>query len=123
VAKEYVASRTRDDGALIISRLAGAAEDMEEALAVNPYDLEDVSDALHRAAEMTLKEKTERMRALRRRVLTRDIHWWLREFLGAAGHSIPRGALRRIRTRSSASALEPASWIQSVGATVAREPD
>src|SRR2546425_13723 len=123
VAKEYVASRTRDDGALIISELAGAAEELEEALVVNPYDLEQVSDRLRRATEMTLKEKVERMQALRRSVLSRDIHWWLREFLAAAGHSLARGTLRRIRSRSSASALEPATWIQSVGAAGARDPD
>jgi len=123
VAKEYVASRTRNDGALIISELAGAAEEMEEAMVVNPYDLEEVSDSIRRAIDMPLKEKSERMRALRRGVLDHDIHWWLHEFLGAAGRSLAPLAYRRTPARSSATAGETATWIQSVGAAGAREAE
>jgi trehalose 6-phosphate synthase/phosphatase len=121
VAKEYVASHTRDDGVLIISELAGAAEELEEALIVNPYDLEAVSDALRRAMDMTLKEKTERMRALRRRVQSRSIHWWVREFLREAGCSLAPPSLRRGAPRPAGFPSEPAAWIQPVGRYGTRE--
>ncbi len=115
VAKEYVASRTRNDGVLIISELAGAAEELVEALVVNPYDLEGLADTLHRAMDLTLKDKTERMQALRRRVLSRDINWWVREFLGAAGYPLHPGAVRRVTARLVGAPSEPAAWIQTVG--------
>ena len=121
VAKEYVASHTRNDGVLIVSELAGAAEEMEEALIVNPYDLEKVADTLRRAMDMTLKEKTERMQALRSRVLSRDINWWVREFLRAAGFSLARSDVHRGAARPAGVPFEPAAWIQPVGRLGVRE--
>jgi trehalose-6-phosphate synthase len=121
VAKEYVASRTRNDGVLIISELAGAAEELVEALVVNPYDLEGLADTLHRAMELTLKDRTERMLALRRRVRSRDINWWVREFLGATGYPLAPGAVHRVTARQSHASFEPAAWIQPVGRFGARE--
>jgi len=121
VAKEYVASHTRDDGVLIISELAGAAEELEEALIVNPYDLEGVADTLRRAMDMTLKEKTQRMRALRRRVSSRDLNWWAREFLGSAGFAVPPPAAGRGTARQTGARSEPAAWLQPVGRFSARE--
>lgn len=113
VSKEYVACQTRNDGVLILSELAGAAEELEEALIVNPYNHEQVADALRRAIDMTGKEKSDRMRALRRRVQRHDIHWWLREFMAAAGYSLRTRPVRAGTPEGPALSIEPAGWIEA----------
>lgn len=79
VAKEYMAAK--EDGVLILSEFAGAAEDLKEAIIVNPYDTEGVADAIKYALELSPLEKKERATALRERVKKRDISWWLDSFL------------------------------------------
>ena len=69
VAKEYVAAQDpRDPGVLILSRFAGAAEDLTDALIVNPFDADEIADAMHEALSMPLAERLRRYRALRERV-------------------------------------------------------
>jgi trehalose 6-phosphate synthase/phosphatase len=84
VAKEYVASQVGDPGVLILSRLAGAAESMREALHVNPYNTDGVAESLHQALAMGSEERTARMRALQQRERRCDVHAWLESFLVAA---------------------------------------
>lgn len=81
VAKEFVASRTDEDGVLILSEFAGAAEEMTEAIQVNPYDIDRVASAIERALVMPAAERCERMRALRRRVLLNDSSHWADRFI------------------------------------------
>jgi len=81
VAKEFVACQAEDPGVLILSRLTGAAESMQEALLVNPYDVEAVADALDGALRMDLAERTERMHALQQRVRRSDVHDWAARFV------------------------------------------
>jgi len=82
VAKEYIAAQDADDpGVLVLSRFAGAAADLEEALIVNPYDQDNVSDALKAAVTMPLGERQERHRALLERVETNDVSRWRADFL------------------------------------------
>ncbi|MBT2187841.1 alpha,alpha-trehalose-phosphate synthase (UDP-forming) [Sphingobium nicotianae] len=84
VAKEYVAAQDPEDpGVLILSKFAGAAEQMTEALLVNPYSPEELSDALAQALRMPLEERRQRHRALLKSVEREDVHWWLRTFLDA----------------------------------------
>ena len=83
VAKEFVASQTDDPGVLLLSRMAGAAETMREALRVNPYNFESVAEALHRALVMPLDEREARMRALQRRERKHDLGQWLDLFIDA----------------------------------------
>ena len=84
VAKEYVAAQDTDNpGVLILSEFAGAAEDLEEAVIVNPYDIEDVAMALHRAIVMPLEERKERHAALLERVRMRDVEAWRTSFIAA----------------------------------------
>jgi trehalose 6-phosphate synthase len=84
VAKEYVAAQEDNDpGVLILSRFAGAAEDLEEALIVNPYDADEVAQALQLAIKMPIEEKRERFRALLKRVRQRDAKHWRDSFLRA----------------------------------------
>ncbi|MFQ5849349.1 MAG: trehalose-6-phosphate synthase [Candidatus Binatia bacterium] len=81
VAQEYVASRIREDGCLILSEFAGAAGILSDGLVVNPYDIEDVADAIHSSLSMEEAEKRKRMQQLRRAVQERDVYWWCRRFL------------------------------------------
>jgi len=95
VAKEFVASQTDDPGVLVLSRLAGAAEHMHEALLVNPYNVESVAENLNRALLMEHSERSERMRALQKRERKEDLGAWLRQFLdtarGPSAHMRPTG--------------------------------
>lgn len=84
VAKEYVACQTNNPGVLVLSRLAGAAETMREAIQVNPYDVDGTAESLHRALSMDDSERSSRMTALRRRERRDNVHEWVRRFLDAA---------------------------------------
>jgi trehalose 6-phosphate synthase/phosphatase len=84
VAKEYIACQTGDPGVLVLSRLAGAAETMHEALHVNPYNVDSVASALHRALTMDEHERADRLIALQRRERRYDVHRWVSEFLESA---------------------------------------
>ncbi len=84
VAKEYIAAQDEaNPGVLVLSRFAGAAEDLEEALIVNPYDADDVAQAMQRAIEMPREERVERHAALLGRIRQRDACNWMGGFLRA----------------------------------------
>jgi len=76
VAKEFVASRSDERGALILSTFAGAAHELSDALLVNPYDISQLSEAIHRALEMSEEEQIKRMQWMRRTVRERNIFQW-----------------------------------------------
>lgn len=90
VAKEYVAAQLENDGVLILSEMAGAAEELQEALLVNPFDVDAVAEALDRAISMSADERHARMSALRDRVRARDVHAWVARFLESADGAIAR---------------------------------
>ncbi len=94
VAKEYVAAQDDDNpGVLVLSRFAGAAEDLQEALIVNPYDADDVAQAIQRAISMPREERIERHAALLARVREHDARNWMCKFLQALdAPSIPLAA-------------------------------
>jgi len=81
IAKEYVASRINEDGAIILSEFAGVANQLPEAIITNPYSQEDVASAILQALQMPKTEQQERMRTMRSRVATQDVTWWIKEFL------------------------------------------
>ena len=84
VAKEYIAAQDdKDPGVLVLSKFAGAAEDLVEALIVNPFDLDDMAENLQRALKMSLAERRRRQRALMKRVRARDAQHWQSSFLEA----------------------------------------
>jgi trehalose 6-phosphate synthase len=76
VAKEYVASRSDDQGVLILSHFAGAAHELTEALVVNPYDAAEVADAIRRALEMSPQQKRDRMSRMRSQIRENNIYRW-----------------------------------------------
>jgi trehalose 6-phosphate synthase len=85
IAKEYCASHVNGDGVLILSEFAGAATQLgQQALLVNPYDINGVSDAIHQACTMNPEERRTRMAVLRQIIRARDIFWWLNTFLDVA---------------------------------------
>jgi trehalose 6-phosphate synthase len=83
VAKEYVACRHDDTGALVLSEFTGAADELSGAFLVNPHDIEGMKDAIVRAATVPRAEARRRMRAMRRRVREYDVNRWAASFLGA----------------------------------------
>lgn len=86
VAKEYVAAQDPEDpGVLILSRFAGAAETMTEALIINPHDPSDLGAAMAQAMRMSQGERRDRHAALLDEVLTHDVAWWSRSYLEALG--------------------------------------
>jgi trehalose 6-phosphate synthase/phosphatase len=94
VAKEFVASRDDEDGVLLLSEFAGAADELGDALLVNPYDVDGVADAMLLALRMPRGERRGRMANLRRRVLTYDVHGWVEQFLGELSSASGRDAMR-----------------------------
>ena len=81
VAKEYVASKADEKGVLILSEFAGASEELEGSILVNPYDVEQFSECIRTALRMPEKEKISRMAALRRQVSEKNIHKWILDIL------------------------------------------
>jgi trehalose 6-phosphate synthase/phosphatase len=98
VAKEYIAARNDDEGMLILSEFAGAAEELKEALLVNPYNIDEIAQCLKQALTMSPEERGARMKALRKRVHSNNLERWSQNFLGALER---QNALGRNATRSA----------------------
>ncbi|MBI2860432.1 MAG: trehalose-6-phosphate synthase [Chloroflexi bacterium] len=76
VAKEYIASRTEEDGVLLLSRFTGAAVELPEALLINPFATADFAGKIKQAIEMPLEEQQRRMKAMQRTVAENNIYRW-----------------------------------------------
>src|SRR5436309_1166217 len=76
VAKEVVACRHDEDAVLILSRFTGACREMRDALVVNPYDIEEMSESIRFALEMDVKERRARMQRMRRTIKEQNIYRW-----------------------------------------------
>jgi trehalose 6-phosphate synthase len=81
VCKEYVACRLHDDGALVLSEFAGAADQLVEAWQVNPYDIDALKQAILAAATAAPEETARRMSAMRHNVIEHDVARWAADFL------------------------------------------
>jgi trehalose 6-phosphate synthase len=98
VAKEYCACSIDQNGVLILSQFAGAAEQLKhDALLVNPYDVEEVADAILKAFRIREAERNTRMRRMRRAVRKENVFWWVDSFLEAGGN-IARRSMRSLKT-------------------------
>jgi trehalose 6-phosphate synthase len=89
VAKEFVAARDDEQGALVLSSFTGASAELAEALVVNPYDLEEASAALASALAMSADEQRDRMRSMRAFVSEFNVYRW------AGGMLVDAARLRR----------------------------
>jgi len=81
VAKEFVASRVDNRGVLVLSTFAGAAHELSDALLINPYDIMQLSEAIHSALEMPEAEQAKRMQWMRRAVREHNIYRWAANLL------------------------------------------
>jgi len=81
VAKEFVASSASRTGVLILSELAGAASELNEAILVHPTDVNDIANSIDRALNMPLQEQRNRMVLMQRRLQEYDVIKWVNEFL------------------------------------------
>src|SRR5581483_2410535 len=81
VAKEFVAARDDEDGVLVLSALAGAAQELRDALIINPYATEEFAGALLRALDMRRAERRARMQAMRRVVAGGNVFSWESDIL------------------------------------------
>jgi trehalose 6-phosphate synthase len=95
VCKEFVAARDDEQGVLVLSRFAGAARELAEALIVNPYHVEECADALHQALGMSPDAQRERMASLRMVVREHNVYRW-------AGRMLSDTARLRLRSRIEA---------------------
>ena len=101
VAKEYCACRINEDGALILSQFAGAAEQLKiGALLVNPYDVEEMADVVLKAFRMTDAERATRMKRMRRVVRGENVFRWVDSFLSVGAKLAAR--VSRVATRRGA---------------------
>jgi alpha,alpha-trehalose-phosphate synthase [UDP-forming] len=89
VAKEYIAAQVDENGVLLVSQMAGAADELTDALVINPYDLEGMADAIAQALEMPTEERRHRVRAMRWHLQAHDVHDWVAHCLREAGILLP----------------------------------
>jgi trehalose 6-phosphate synthase len=89
VAKEYVACRYDESGALVLSEFTGAADELSGAFLVNPHDIEGLKDAIVRAVTVAPAEARRRMRLMRKRVREHDVAHWAASFLGTLARVAP----------------------------------
>ncbi|MDB5929813.1 MAG: trehalose 6-phosphate synthase [Polaromonas sp.] len=90
VAKEFIAAQDpADPGVLVLSRFAGAAEQLKEAILVNPYDTHGTAESIQLALQMPLVERQRRHQKLLERIRSQDIHWWRSSFLEALAACSP----------------------------------
>ncbi len=100
VAKEYVACKHDNTGALVLSEFAGAADELRQAWLVNPYDINGMKAALHDAYRADERERTRRMKAMRRTVTQNDVAAWADSFMSALSDVHPHAKSVRPAKRS-----------------------
>ncbi|WP_158973502.1 bifunctional alpha,alpha-trehalose-phosphate synthase (UDP-forming)/trehalose-phosphatase [Cellulophaga sp. L1A9] len=83
VAKEYVATRTDKTGVLILSEMAGAANEMNESLLINPNNFEQIADTIHQAIQMPIEEQQERNDILQKRLERYNVERWANDFMSS----------------------------------------
>jgi trehalose 6-phosphate synthase len=106
VAKEFVAARNDESGVLILSIFTGAAHELRDALQVNPYDIDQMADAIRVALEMDPEEKQARMQHMRRTIRERNIYRWaatlITELTELRLDQLPTSAEQPTRTQNPA---------------------
>ncbi|CAN5508223.1 trehalose-6-phosphate synthase [soil metagenome] len=116
VAKEFIASRDDERGVLVLSRFAGAAGELPEALIVNPYHVDQTADAIYQAIVMNPAEQGERMRSLRSYVRDFNIYRWAGRMLLDAAQERHRQKTRdRIGRLTSARTPAEAKLMERIG--------
>ena len=121
VAKEFVAAQDPEDpGVLVLSRFAGAASELQEALIVNPYDVAEVAEVLQRALQMPLAERKRRWKAMNDTISRNNARTWCSSFLGALETAIIRrreGETHTAPPLTSGQSRRPAAAVDDPAAT------
>ncbi|GAA1808857.1 alpha,alpha-trehalose-phosphate synthase (UDP-forming) [Nesterenkonia flava] len=86
VAKEYVAARKDATGVLVLSEFTGAADQLRQALLINPHDIDELKAAMVKAAQIDPDDAKKRMRSLRRQVVSHNVKRWAQDFLDRLHH-------------------------------------
>jgi alpha,alpha-trehalose-phosphate synthase [UDP-forming] len=116
VAKEFVASRFDEDGVLILSRFTGAARELDHALLVNPFAIDELAVAIHKALEMPDEERRKRMQKMREVVAENNIYRWAGKFLSALfKFEFPENGSQM--ANGSQIAEEPRRWVPLYSST------
>lgn len=100
VAKEFVAARDDEMGVLLLSSFAGASRELSEAIIINPYDAQDLGEALHQALMMPVTEQHERMKLMREQVRSRNVYRWAGQMLLDASRIRKKQRILQIAGRS-----------------------
>ena len=99
VAKEFISVRDDDDGALILSQFTGASAELQDAILVNPYDVDEMADAIRSAVSMSPDERRARMARMRQAVREHNIYRWAGLLLSEL-ERIPEGSASHVTTSS-----------------------
>jgi len=91
VAKEYCAARFDEDGVLVLSEFTGAWDELKRSLHINPHDIDGLKEAILTAINMPKRERSTRMRALRKRVREYDVSRWSTAFLEVLNAQAAKG--------------------------------
>lgn len=102
VAKEYVAAKNKRRGVLILSEMAGAIDEMPEAVSINPNNAPSVADAIHTALSMPVKEQTSRLKAMQERLEVATVQNWGKEFM----HDLDIAALQESSSKKQLSSTQ-----------------
>ncbi len=81
VAKEYIASKTDNGGVLILSEMAGVAEELGEAIIINPNDIDEIADSIYSALETDINEQRHKIKLMQQRLIKYDIFKWSNDFI------------------------------------------
>ena len=104
VAKEYVSTRINGDGVLILSEMAGASKELFQALVVNPFDIDSMSEAIYKAINMPLEEQKQRNLSMQKRLSRYTIERWANDFMAALNsesQKIDSGAITKMDNKTS----------------------
>ncbi len=121
VAKEYVAARDDGNGVLVLSQFTGAAQELHEALIINPYDTEQTAETLYRALTMPAAEKKERMENLRCQISRFNVYRWAGRILHDAANLHDTGKTPPAKRHASVKPEERATWLFTPFGTAALE--
>jgi alpha,alpha-trehalose-phosphate synthase [UDP-forming] len=114
VAKEFVASRIDEDGVLVLSKFAGAAHELKDALQINPFSIEEGAEALDVALQMHVDERRRRMRRMRESVEQNNVYRWAGKILAQmASLEFPEGSAEQ---RSASRTISAVTTALGVGA-------
>lgn len=98
VAKEYVACQNENKGVLILSEMAGAAAELNEALIIHPADAHEMAEAIFKALEMAADEKEARLRRMQHRIRSYNVFTWAQDFLNQAGDIKNRQKVMQVKS-------------------------